>query len=298
MAEEALPLFQRVLEIAWKNYVVQSPKPDGPLYHYTTADALLNILRARSLWATNLLFTNDPTELSYAESLITRALDDAISACRLSGDSQRCEWLDGFKLSTRRQLERNTWYSVSFCADGDLLPQWRSYGARGGGFAIGWSPVSVLPDNPIRVGIEYEPKRQRDVVDQTIRYHLDHVADHPDIAAPDALDDLTFATGSLGVFFSMFLYGFKHRAFEQEREFRFVYPGFDMNAPEGKALHFRDFGGTIKPYIEADFAQAELLEIVYGPTANAGLTERWLQMALDAYSFKGVKVRPSEVPMR
>lgn len=297
-ADDHSELFKYVLPQAWQAWQDFAPKPGSVIYHYTTPDALISILSSRRMWATNLLFTNDPSELVYAESVITECLDEVIADCSAKSDTNRCKWLDGFKLTTRRQRERNDWYSVSFCGSGDLLPQWRTYGALGGGLAMGWSTGSELPELPVRVGIEYDSSRQKQMVRDIIRHHLAHVEAFVDITKPEARVALEHATGSLGVFFSVFLYSFKHEAFEQEREFRFVYPAFGSHLPEGKELLFRRFDSIVKPYIEVDFGAAELREIVYGPTGNSALTERWLRLALDSAGLERVTIRRSAIPMR
>jgi hypothetical protein len=44
------------------------------LYHYTTTDALLGILQAGSLWATDIRFLNDSTEFTFARDLFVNEL--------------------------------------------------------------------------------------------------------------------------------------------------------------------------------------------------------------------------------
>jgi hypothetical protein len=208
-----------------------------------------------------------------------------------------CEWLDGFKHTTRKQLERNDHYAISFCTNGDLLSQWRTYGALGGGFAMGWSPVSDFPEFPYRVGVTYDQGLQAEVAREIIAKHVEHIAGIGWNADAADVSRLTFATGSLGVFFAFMLHNFKHPAFVSEDEFRWVYSALDHKHPAGLRRLFRRLGGMIKPYVEVDFSKATLVEVIYGPATDP-LTAKWLRSALDSFRYESTVVKQSSVPMR
>jgi len=279
---------------AWTAWLRTFRYPTEVIYHYTSAEALLSIIANKRMWATDLQYTNDPTDLAHGEKIIGGALDDVIADC---SDDLTCKWLDGFKHTTTMQVQRNDWYSVSFCTNGDLLSQWRGYGAMGGGVAMGWAAVSDFPGLPMRVGITYDEALQSDVVREIIRVHVKEMAGIGWTPSDADLERLKFATGSLGVFFSLCLYSFKHPAFASEDEFRWVYAALDHKLPEGLRLLFRRFGSIVKPYIEVDFSRAKLVEVIYGPTTDQ-LTPKWLRSALDSFGFIGTIVKPSSVPMR
>jgi hypothetical protein len=279
---------------AWGIWLRTFRYPPKPLFHYTSAEALLSIISTKRMWATNLEYTNDPTDLKHGEKVVSDALDRAISRC----DNQfLCSWLEGFKHTTRQQLEQNDYYAISFCTDGDLLSQWRGYGALGGGFAMGWDPVSKYPELFTPIGVTYNEQLQATVADDIISSHVAQVDGLTEPVGPDELERLKTATGSLGVFFSLFLHGFKHPAFAAEDEFRWVLIAFNHALPKRYRLQFRKFGPIVKPYVEADFARAKLIEVIYGPTSDA-LTPKWLRAALDAHGFGTARVTPSRVPMR
>lgn len=283
-----------VLTNAWDVWNRTFRYPPEVIYHYTSTDALLSILESRRMWATDLLYTNDPTDLTHGEGVVNRALDVAIASCT---EDFTCKWLDGFRHTTRMQLERNDRYSISFCTNGDLLSQWRGYGASGGGFAMGWNVVSDYPGLPMRVGVTYDEALQTDVIAQIIRLHLDHIVGLGWKPTDSDFARLKLATGSLGVFFSLALYTFKHPAFAAEDEFRWVYSALDHELPSNLQLRFRRFGGIVKPYLEVDFSRARLVEVIYGPTADP-LTPRWLRSALNRFGFDETTIKPSAVPMR
>jgi hypothetical protein len=54
---------------------------NGPLYHYTSVDALFGMLKNKALWATNVHYLNDASETEFGlrlmRELVARALGDA-----------------------------------------------------------------------------------------------------------------------------------------------------------------------------------------------------------------------------
>ena len=163
---------------------------------------------------------------------------------------------------------------------------------------MGWRTLSDFPELPLRIGIEYELTRQIEITNAIIDMHLRHIADCSDFTSSHQQAKLEDATGSLGVFLSTLLYSFKHRSFAEEREFRWVYHALDGRIPNGSSRGFREFGRMVKPFIDVDFPRAELVGIVYGPTAHSQLTPKWLRSALDTYGYEATKITASEVPMR
>src|ERR1700730_1271189 len=101
------------------------------LYHYTSAGGLLGIIESGTLWASDCRFLNDATELSYSTEQLLAALST------LEDDTMGPE--SGFILpGVVEHLTAETFrvHVVCFCEDGDLLSQWRGYGADGG-YAVG-----------------------------------------------------------------------------------------------------------------------------------------------------------------
>jgi hypothetical protein len=47
-----------------------NPIPSGPLYHYTTGNGLIEIIKSGELWATQVACLNDSSELLYPIELL------------------------------------------------------------------------------------------------------------------------------------------------------------------------------------------------------------------------------------
>jgi hypothetical protein len=77
--------------------------PPKTLYHYTSAEVLMSIAVSRAIWASDLRYMSDASELAYAEDVFSTALK------QLSADSRRQDDQSQLIFS---QLER--WLSVRF----------------------------------------------------------------------------------------------------------------------------------------------------------------------------------------
>ena len=56
------------------------------LFHYTSVEGLLGIVRDRSIWASNIFYLNDTSELNYAFDLFREALQNTLPTSGLSAD--------------------------------------------------------------------------------------------------------------------------------------------------------------------------------------------------------------------
>ena len=281
---------------AWACLWAEAADLPDVIFHYTSASAAVSIITGRKMWATDLLFTNDPTEIRYAADVIGIALDGAIAA--VGNDVGRRRWLETFRMIANGQVRRNSWYAISFCADGDLLSQWRSYADAGGGFALGFSGASLCGLRGWTVPIDYTRDRQLKLAREVIDIHVQQLASHADVDDETAREDFIRVSNSLMFLLSLLLFRFKHRAFEEEREYRLAFPVIGGTTFEGHPIKFRSAGTLIKPYVEVDFSSVDLDEVRYGPTTNPALTERWLGLALEGSGYRRTVVRASGVPMR
>lgn len=111
------------------------------VYHYTSMEALLSILRNKELWATSISYLNDVSEYKlYIETVQRRLpafgerrpnlnLDVFIENVVLEGE---------LEMSFRRRP-----FVVSFSRVRDSLTHWRSYCAAGNGVCIGFRVQSL-----------------------------------------------------------------------------------------------------------------------------------------------------------
>jgi len=113
--------------------------PPKQIYHYTDFNGVSGIIESKSLWLTKLSYLNDKSELTLAIDLFR---SQAASWANKIGDGEKAKFLRD--ASHQLQSFSNTNICVaSFCEDGDLLSQWRSYGNDGSGVAIEFDAHSL-----------------------------------------------------------------------------------------------------------------------------------------------------------
>lgn len=121
----------------------QEVRPKGLLFHYTSTEGLIGILRSGHIFATHIRYLNDSQEmfdaLDHADDFISQLIDD-----------ESTPRMKAFLESAVRSFGRAVGaYVVSFTDDtdaltgteqiaGDRLNQWRAYSTPGRGFSLGF----------------------------------------------------------------------------------------------------------------------------------------------------------------
>lgn len=284
----------------WSNDQGQRPQK---LYHYTSSVGLRGIVGGGRLWATDLAYLNDSTELELALGLIRQVVDDVLPMC---SDISR-ELLRRATGSESVFDRSHGYYIVCFCGDGDLLSQWRAYGAGGGGYAIGFAAhqFGAVPDVFVRRAI-YDENIQRRLIHSVITQMcklLDESAPGKTIADLDSDNTLPAFSSLLRSHLADFCFAFKHAAFSEEQEWRVVVP---FSKHENlNSLEFRDWKGILIPYLNSDLGaitnglpQLPIVEIMHGPTLHPQLTKKSLELLLERHNLGHVEIYGSEAPLR
>jgi len=112
---------------------------DKILYHYTSIEGLLGIIESKSVWATNVLYLNDASELNYAVGLFKRQI------LEFKKKSSNARSVENIFFETLIENIVNLipsdnfgFYVSSFSEEKDLLSQWRGYCPKGIGFSLGF----------------------------------------------------------------------------------------------------------------------------------------------------------------
>lgn len=265
----------------------EHPKLPDILYHYTTASAFQSIVETAQIWATNVRFLNDTSELNYA---IERAgkLWNQSPAKHPSEYRKIC--------MVALSVGFNYTYIVSFSEMADDLSQWRAY-ARPGGLCIGFSRAALeksFNDAAEMSGIErchYDKKSLDDML-LAKRSEIDaSIASSEtvdDRLANDAFDLLLIASSS------------KNPSFVSEREVRLVfYP--DMEE-EKYTMGFHTKNGIVVPHYEiprVDVGKAPWIKrVVVGPTPNPDGAEWGVRELLREHDLSAADVVSSKIPYR
>ena len=250
-------------------------------------------MQEQALWATDVQFLNDSEELIYAAREISADArsraeeicpefsqepkhDEAFErAQRLVGIA---DGVDGHADGRYAQI-----FVRCFCADGDLLSQWRGYGT-GGGFALGFDSGELASSAAMVDGRL-----------QKIRYGLEALAQL--IQKIENLPPTGFP-GANGWAYTRhevlpWLVRVKSPAFHEEKEWRVIVEALD-GGHKGVTFRTSDYIGLL-PYISLSFSRKTLRKIVVGPGAHPRLRRAGVEKLLRASGFEGVEISTSTI---
>jgi hypothetical protein len=134
--------FQEMWE-KFRNEVLPHVEPPPVLYHYTGVKGLVGIVKSNRLWASDVLFMNDSTEVRYGRDLIISEAKAA--ADRTASPVAQAVFKTVDKILYKVDDLVETFFAACFCEDGDLLSQWRGYAGRRGGYALGFRSDELGP---------------------------------------------------------------------------------------------------------------------------------------------------------
>lgn len=308
--------FQRKLRAAIAETALERFAPDDPnapdvIYHYTDPKGLIGILSDGRLWATDIRYLNDSSELQYAQEVHNRMLQEMASTSATFIEKALAERAMSLRY-TFASAVRN--YVTCFSAHDDLLSQWKTYSSWGAGFSIGFDRVQLArmlnpsatlgdimkamlrPDTRL-VEVKYldaaEVPRLKKAFER-FASTLDEKCSEDQIqkCAQAIVDNVALAAAQ-----------FKHPGFRSEGEWRLViatifasiYP-LDLD----DRLLFRASSRTVIPYLTTE-KQADgklpIVSVTIGPTLHQELSELSVRALLKAKGYSEVKIKASSLPL-
>lgn len=126
------------------------------VWHYTTADGLLGILRTGTIYSTQVACLNDHTELNYGIDLFRIALLDLRSECpELRDADTEALFRSAEESASVNAAPESPFYVTCFTRNDDDLSQWRAYGAGENGYAIGFHTEYLKLPNSVLGKVNY-----------------------------------------------------------------------------------------------------------------------------------------------
>jgi Protein of unknown function (DUF2971) len=290
-----------------------SPDPDPPplLYHYTDARGLEGILRDRRLWAHDVEFMNDTSEIRHGRALVETLAEKKL---RASKNPIVKEILTDYARKVDRFGTIQV-FAACFCEKGDLLSQWRSYGG-GRGYALGfdshvlnWKSRNLPHEETdeerkwVLIKVRYRLSQQRasirEVLNAECAYWETLVAQDGATAIRNRKDRLLSV---LEAGMAPRILKAKNPSFREEKEWRAVLL-IGQDAVKRTSIKTRVADLGFVPYVRLDLGQRPgdrlpLREVVFGPTAHPNETRRGLVQALSNAGYANVEVVPSTIPWR
>jgi hypothetical protein len=271
------------------------------LFHYTSLEGFKGIVESGTIWASDIAFLNDTSEISHASKIISEEVERTASG---ASETVR-ELLRRANHPTDRNDLSAAFFAICFCESGDLLSQWRAYGDGGRGYALGFDSYEFSSNVYYVRKVVYNLTRQRELVSRVVSDIIalfTRVADGKTIAELDAEEILPEFSRLLSSHLRTLLFSFKHPAFSEEGEWRLIIP---FSRQEHLAqMKIRAAGSLLVPYLAVTFSdgrkkpQLPLLEIVQGPSLHPELNKKAAHLLLERQWYEHVELVGSETPLR
>lgn len=254
---------------------LRSKKPEKPIFHYTSQSGLLGIVRDKNIWATNIHYLNDATELSYALDL---ARSELRKEKEETVDTTEAAFLDEMDKSIEdlKSARATPIFVCSFSEHYDQLSQWRGYCPNGIGFAIGFEyhhlELPMERQGFFLTPCVYDHESQLTIIKELIAAGLRNFRSHQ-AASPlgTPVGDIAQVSADSFAIIGPIL---KHPSFSEEKEWRMI--SYPVTLPNHPQIRYREGESVIIPYFEFKLAEEdeelEILGVVIGPNPHMELS--------------------------
>jgi hypothetical protein len=277
------------------------------LYHYTTQEGLLGILKEKVLWATNVHFLNDQSEFIYATDMLLRQVEPEYERYKLKLNALRKALVP---INEQLAIERTKIneiiikyyisskipiYVASFSKEGDQLGQWRGYCHNENGYSVGFDYAKLRElaseQKFSLVPCVYEESEQKSILSPLVSAVLKSLMIIDEAEESKKEEDNEWV---MNVW--MTAPTIKNEAFKEESEWRLVSEAYGTK--EGR-MAFRPGKSMIIPYINFSLgSELPIKEIIVGPTPDAGLSKKSISILKLAHNLKDAEIKISKVPYR
>jgi len=266
------------------------------LFHYTNLDALINILKTNTLWATHCKYLNDLMELTDFERLYNSLMD--------SKNEKFNKYVKIFKENIFegifKQLREKT-FIISFTEDNDVVAMWRSYGKNGIVLefdasimvnTVKYDEVNILNRNneikKISTAKRYgEAMYDDSYIKQIFESSFELFSRLSELKNPDKEKEIHNAIMNelYNSFYGAYIQK-KDKNFRYENEFRMAFTLEDKDI--GNVENFRVNNNLIIPYIAVEFkhdGKLPLKSVTINPEQKDCMYEESIKYLLKAYDY-------------
>lgn len=287
---------------------LESQEPPQTIYHYTNDVGLKGILETGQLWLTDIFNLNDPSELSHGFSHAVNILNDRAA----NGSPESKLFARSFSDFHQRAMQETAHYFVcSFSMDGADLGQWRAYADNGRGYALGFDAKvlenvftkedGILIPNNCTFQVTYKDAALADIHHQLIEnmFKLISLPRGKDLDSTSINAYMRELSISLSVYVLRAALFFKHEAYSNEKEYRFLQVHRADLPPPNVKRRYRSY--ELVKYREFDWSRLSagaLKRIVVGPAADQSKAARFAENCLVAFNVGDVEIAYSKIPYR
>lgn len=286
----------------------QKPVPDI-LYHYTTSDGLLGILKDNCFWLTNAYYLNDSTEIKYGNEIIKKIIEDRESKYN---DEYVKEYISPYiKMTHGFSSVVFEAFILCFCEKGDLLSQWRTYSSNFSGYSIGletrkieelnMESTTFYPTTKLRK-VEYNENKQIEITSRILDCVHAYFLKIKELKNNKPEEDSIFNV-VLNILLDLSTW-FKHPSFSEEKEWRAVGILASESDVERRNIRFRAINNRLIPYIilkpdpKKGLKMLPIKKIVHAPSPDSGLIKKCTEQLCLNYGYEKIVIEGSNAPIR
>jgi len=292
-----------------RNFVskIEAKTIPDTIYHYTDQKGLLGILESGKIHVTDIFGLNDPSEvrhgINHVCNILTAEAKDRHPATREFAD----RIIEIINVGDMDKIA--SFYVACFSCDKEDLGQWRAYGDNGNGYAIGFD--RKLLENAF-IGqdghnetfpISYDEDELCEIYKQIVKevLLLTEMPEGKDLSNAIIKKFIKQLFLNLTILIFRVAVLFKHKAYENEKEYRFLKVR-GVNEPNDD-LEYRTRLNSVIRFTELHWkieGQDILREIVIGPAADKILATSSANNCLRAAGFDpdSINISKSKIPYR
>jgi hypothetical protein len=279
--------------------------PSDEIWHYTTADGLIGILRSGQIWSTQVTCLNDTLEQRYFGDLVHAA----VKARRAANIDPALDqmWRVADEGLSDRNFATAGHFVACFSEVEDDLGQWRGYGGGECGYAIGFRSTGILDGikgrpNTLLLPMNYDESKHDFLVNDVLRigqtYYLDGLTRGLPNSEKWAREFLIAFATELDIFACVI----KHPKFSGEAERRITTL---LQDGEHALLEFRQKRTLLARHLPLDLAIATdgakrlpITRICVGPGPSQQVSKISVGDLLLKHGYANIPVELSKVPYR
>lgn len=284
------------------------------VFHYTSPEGLYSILSNCSFRFTDCQFFNDRSEYVYIKEPLKCAINDILGSLKNNNLIESVDkWLNEEYQVLEKKVNVAQRYYV-FCAsmDDDSLNMWNYYVKSGKyqGYNIGIS-IEKLIDYAKNINLPYaemwhgaiiyDQDMQNRIIVNMIKkidnrlWNIKKEVSYTDYWYCHLQEAQTEIMESI----ELYRLFFKAKAFENEREYRFVFRlPVGMENSEYFIPGFQVKNGVLSPYFDFVFAKNILDSIIISPMIEEQIARRGIELYINRDDYKNIDIRTSSIPIR
>ena len=244
--------------------------------HYCSLESAFHIIKSGKMFASDLSYMNDETELTFGIDIMITALKQIVKEKKLDpAFKKELKKFINNSSKLKKNLEDSPVYISCLSRKEDDLNQWRAYGDNGYGVSIVFdfdiTRNDTLSDGFIMDDIEYlgekydsNKKKVWDKLKNTIRNEF--LKSFNNKSNSNTLDEISYLLGFLTTDLLTNLRFYKNEFFHEEEEYRLVC----LNQDQQYKRRTRVRDNYLIPYIDLNVCnikgQSSIVEIIIGPS--------------------------------